>query len=211
MELGNETSTIPSTTSLENSIYVDKLPHWVHIFGFGVYVALLVLAFAVDTAILFVFCRVKELRNVTNNLLCNMVAADLLFALQTPVEGLSIKNDNWVTGNALCKIHRFLLHTFYNVVIISLTIVSIERYYAICHPMRFKSLNIKSRILVLASWFAACILALPQVFVSSTAMSYDRLICMEERPDDYLVILLRYYVPMFILQLIFYTSCDLVL
>ena len=202
MELGNVTSTIPFTTSLENSLtdmYVDKLPNWLHAFGFGLYVALLVLAFVVDTAILFVFYRVKELRNVTNNLLCNMVAADLLFALQTPAEALSVKYDDWITGNAICKIHRFLLHTFYNVVIISLTIVSIERYHAICHPMRFRSFNIKSWILALASWIAACILALPQVFVSSTTMSYDRLVCTEERPDDYLVVFLCYHVPLFIL------------
>ena len=202
MEIGNVTSTIASTTSHENpspDMYVDKLPNWVHAFGFGLYVVLLVLAFVVDTTILFVFYRVKELRNVTNNLLCNMVAADLLFALQTPPEALSVKYDDWITGNALCKIHRFLLHIFYNVVIISLTIVSIERYYAICHPMRFKSLNIKSWILVLASWIVACILALPQVFVSSTTMSYDRLVCAQERPDDYLVVFLCYHVPVFIL------------
>jgi len=204
MELGNVTSTIPSTTSLaENSLtgifYVDELPDWLHAFGFGLYVMLLALAFVVDTAILFVFYRVKELRNVTNNLLCNMVAADLLFALQTPAEALSIKYDNWITGDALCKIHRFLLHTFYNVVIISLTIVSIERYYAICHPMRFRSLNIKSWIVALASWIAACILALPQVFFSSTTMSKDRLVCSQERPDDYLLVFLCYHVPVFIL------------
>lgn len=204
MELaeGNVTSTIASTTSHENpstDMYVDQLPNWLHAFGFGLYVVLLVLAFVVDTTILFVFYRVKELRNVTNNLLCNMVAADLLFALQTPTEALSFKYDDWITGNALCKIHRFLLHIFYNVVIISLTIVSIERYYAICHPMRFKSLNIKSWILALASWIVACILALPQVFVSSTTMSYDRLVCTEERPDDYLVVFLCYHVPVFIL------------
>lgn len=202
MELGNVTLTIPSTTSLGNFLtdtYVDKLPLWLHAFGFGLYLLLLVLAFVVDTAILFVFYRVKELRNVTNNLLCNMVVADLLFALQTPAEALSIKYDEWIAGNALCKIHRFLLHAFYNVVIISLTIVSLERYHAICHPMRFKSLNIKSWILALASWIAACILALPQVFVSSTIMSKDRLVCTEERPDDYLVVFLCYHVPLFIL------------
>lgn len=202
MQLGNVTLTIPSTTSLGNFLtdtYVDKLPLWLHAFGFGLYLLLLVLAFVVDTAILFVFYRVKELRNVTNNLLCNMVVADLLFALQTPAEALSIKYDEWIAGNALCKIHRFLLHAFYNVVIISLTIVSLERYHAICHPMRFKSLNIKSWILALASWIAACILALPQVFVSSTIMSKDRLVCTEERPDDYLVVFLCYHVPLFIL------------
>ena len=204
MESGNVTSTIPSTTShAENSLtgvlYVDKLPFWLHAFGFVLYVMLLVLAVVVDTAILFVFYRVKELRNMTNNLLCNMVAADLLFALQTPAEALSIKYDNWITGNALCKIHRFLLHAFYNVVIISLTIVSIEKYYAICHPMRFRSLNIKSWIVALASWIAACILALPQIFVSSTSMSFDRLVCTQERPEDYLVVFLCYHVPVFIL------------
>lgn len=202
MQLGNVTLTIPSTTSLGNFLtdtYVDKLPLWLHAFGFGLYLLLLVLAFVVDTAILFVFYRVKELRNVTNNLLCNMVVADLLFALQTPAEALSIKYDEWIAGNALCKIHRFLLHAFYNVVIISLTIVSLERYHAICHPMRFKSLNIKSWILALVSWIAACILALPQVFVSSTIMSKDRLVCTEERPDDYLVVFLCYHVPLFIL------------
>ena len=202
MDLGNVTSTIPSTTSLENSLtdmYVDKLPQWLHASGFGLYVLLLVLAVVVDTAILFVFYRVKELRNVTNNLLCNMVAADLLFALQTPAEALSIKYDEWITGNALCKIHRFLLHAFYNVVIISLTIVSLERYHAICHPMRFRSLNIKSWIVAMASWIAACILALPQIFLSSASMSKNRLVCTQERPDDYLVVFLCYHVPLFIL------------
>ena len=202
MDLGNVTSMIPSTTSLENSLtdmYVDKLPQWLHASGFGLYVLLLVLAVVVDTAILFVFYRVKELRNVTNNLLCNMVAADLLFALQTPAEALSIKYDEWITGNALCKIHRFLLHAFYNVVIISLTIVSLERYHAICHPMRFRSLNIKSWIVAMASWIAACILALPQIFLSSTSMSKNRLVCTQERPDDYLVVFLCYHVPLFIL------------
>ena len=204
MELKNETSsTVPFTASIDNSmteIIVDKLPHSVHIFAFGSYVTLLVLAFVVDTVILFVFFRVKELRNVTNNLLCNMVAADLLFALQTPLEGLAIKEDTWTAGDGFCKIHRFLLHTFYGVVIISLTIVSIERYFAICLPMRFKSLEIKikSWILILASWIAACILALPQIFVSSTVTSYHRQICVEERPDDYLVVFLCYHVPMFI-------------
>ena len=194
MELQNETSTtVPSTDYI-----VDKLPHSVHVFGFGLYVTLLVLAVVVDTTILFVFYRAKELRNVTNSLLCNMVAADLLFALQTPMEGIAILNDNWTAGNEFCKIHRFLLHTFYGVVIISLTIVSIERYYAICLPLKFKSLEIKSWIPILASWIAAGILALPQIFLSSTATSYDRQICIQERPDDYLIVFLCYHVPLFI-------------
>lgn len=113
----NETvESILSSSSFTNSAatateggYVDNLPVWVHHFGFALYVIFLVLVFFVDTAILFVFCRLKELRNITNNLLCNMVAADLLFALQTPVEGISILHDMWEWGNDLCRFHRFFV------------------------------------------------------------------------------------------------------
>lgn len=79
-----------------------------------------------------------------------MVAADdLLFALQTPMEGLSIFNYVWELGDVPCKFHRFLLHTFYNVVILSLTVVSIERYSA-C-DLRVTKINLSAGGLSLRS------------------------------------------------------------
>ena len=179
--------------------YVDEMPAWVHHFGFILYLTLLVLAILVDTAILFVFWRVKELRNVTNNLLCNMVAADLLFALQTPLEAMSIFSGEWEIGNGLCRFHRFLLHTFYNVVILSLTVVSIERYLAICHPFRFQSHEIKFKCgrLIIVVWIASLILSVPQLCLSSVEKLNGKFVCMEERPHQYLTVFLAYHLPMF--------------
>ncbi|XP_068681459.1 substance-P receptor-like [Montipora foliosa] len=204
----NETvESILSSSSFTNSAatateggYVDNLPVWVHHFGFALYVIFLVLVFFVDTAILFVFCRLKELRNITNNLLCNMVAADLLFALQTPVEGISILHDMWEWGNDLCRFHRFLLHTFYNVVILSLTFVSIERYFAICQPMRFKKHEVTFRCgrLILVAWISSMILSVPQLFLSSVHTLKGKRVCMEERPEHFLKVFLAYHVPMFV-------------
>lgn len=204
MELRNDTSTTSSTVNGDvypTELFIDELPMQVHIAAFYFYVALLVIVVIVDTAILFVFYRVKELRNVTNNLLCNMIAADLLFALQTPLEALAIKKDFWDAGDGWCRTHRFLLHAFYNVVIISLTIVSIERYYAICQPLRFKKcldFDICNRKLIFGVWVAACFSAMPQIYISSTQWSYGRTVCMEERPQNYLVVFLAYHVPLFI-------------
>ena len=116
MDLRNDTLTSSSTTNGDVSsteTFIDELPMRVRLFAFIFYLALLVVAVIVDTAILFVFYRVKELRNVTNNLLCNMIVADLLFALQTPLEALAFKNNFWDAGDGWCKTHRFLLHTFY--------------------------------------------------------------------------------------------------
>lgn len=201
----NETEvSIPSSPSFTNTtvvteLYVDNLPVWVHIFGFSLYVILLIMVFFVDTTILFVFWRLKELRNITNNLLCNMVAADLLFALQTPFEGISILSDEWELGNDLCKLHRFLLHTYYNVVILSLTIVSVERYFAICQPMRFKKHEVTFRCgrLIVVAWVASLILSVPQLCLSSVYTVKGKLVCMEERPEDYLKVFLAYHVPIF--------------
>ena len=200
----NETTmmaSIPSAANSTSDLYVDNLPAWVHSLGFIVYSILLVLAFFVDSAILFVFWRAKELRNVTNNLLCNMVVADLLLALQTPMEGVSILSDVWEPGDGLCKMHRFLLHIFYNVVILSLTIVSIERYFAICQPLRFKSHEAKFKCgkLIVVVWIASLILSLPHVFLSSVEMSHGKQVCIQKRPgDDYLTVFLAYHVPKFI-------------
>ena len=83
MVVNSNATTMLSTTSLPSSteeLYADDLPSWLHALAFITYVVLFVFAFVVDLAILFVFWRAKELRNITNNLLCNMVAADLLFA-----------------------------------------------------------------------------------------------------------------------------------
>lgn len=199
----NETITVlPATSPFTNSTavsYVDELPLWVHSFGFILYLIVLSLAIIVDTAILFVFWRVKELRNVTNNLLCNMVAADLLFALQTPMEGMAILKNYWELGDDLCRLHRFLIHTFYNVVILSLTALSIERYFAICQPMRFKSHEEKFKCgrLIFAVWIASLLLSLPQVFLSSTEISHGKLVCIEERPEHYLTVFFVYHLPMF--------------
>ena len=84
MDLRNDTLTSSSTTNGDVSsteTFIDELPMRVRLFAFIFYLALLVVAVIVDTAILFVFYRVKELRNVTNNLLCNMIVADLLFEI----------------------------------------------------------------------------------------------------------------------------------
>lgn len=44
------------------------------------------------------------------------------------MEGLFIFNYVWELGDVFCKFYCFLLYIFYNVVILSLIVVSIERY-----------------------------------------------------------------------------------
>lgn len=201
----NETITVvQATLRLANStggLYVDELPPWLHSFGIIVFLTFVVVAFVVDTVILFVFWRVKELRNVTNNLLCNMVAADLLLVLQSPMEGVSIWKDYWEPGDGLCRIHRFMLHTFYYVVILSLTAVSIERYFAICQPMRFKSHEEKFKCgrLIFLVWILSILLSIPQLFLSSVEMAHGKLVCIEKRPgENYLPVFVGYHVPLFV-------------
>lgn len=73
------------------------------------------------------------------------------------------KNDFWDVGDGWCKIYRFFFNVFYNVVIISLIIVSIERYYVICKFIWFKKcfdFNVCNWKFIFGVWVVVCFLVL---------------------------------------------------
>lgn len=47
----------------------------------------------------------------------------------------------------------------------TLTFISIERYFAIVHPLRFRATVIRTRLTIGAIWACSCVLLLPEVIV----------------------------------------------
>lgn len=50
--------------------------------------------------------------------------------------------------------------------VFTLSAISVERWYAICYPLRFKSTKRRAKIIILVIWIIAFLLALPEVIVA---------------------------------------------
>ena len=117
--------------------------------------------------------RVKALKTVTNFYLANVAAADLLFL------NLETCNTIWaykqkgkpVSTDFECGLLNFTIHLSFFASILLITLVTLERYFAICHPIKHRQRNNKKRaiILTIITWFVAAI------FAALVALKYGKL------------------------------------
>ncbi|KAI4875889.1 hypothetical protein NFI96_032038 [Prochilodus magdalenae] len=110
-------------------------------------------------------------KNVTDHMV-SLACSDLLVLLiGMPVE---LYSAIWfpftsASGNTSCKIYNFLFEACSYATILNVATMSFERYMAICHPFRYKSLT-KARTahLIIAAWLTSVLVAVPLLVATGT-------------------------------------------
>lgn len=112
-----------------------------------------------------VICRNKYMHTATNYYLCNLVLSDLLvLALGLPVETYMFWSAYpWIFGETFCVVRTMAAETSTNASILTITAFTVERYVAICHPMRAKTMSSLSRAVktVVVVWVVAGCCSIP--------------------------------------------------
>lgn len=73
------------------------------------------------------------------------------------------------SGNASCKIYKFLFELCSYATILNVATLSFERYFAICHPFQYKSLSERrTSALIAFAWLVSVLVALPLLFSTGT-------------------------------------------
>lgn len=110
-------------------------------------------------------------KNVTDHMV-SLACSDLLVLLiGMPVE---LYSAIWFpfsssSGNASCKIYNFLFEACSYATILNVATLSFERYVAICHPFKFKSLGGKrTTMLITFAWLVSMLVALPLLVATGT-------------------------------------------
>jgi somatostatin receptor 1 len=80
--------------------------------------------------------RSSRLRTVTNTYLLNIAIADFLLLLSIPFLIITILANGWIFGNILCKMYYNFIHINQYVSSLLLAALSLDRYLAVCHPVR---------------------------------------------------------------------------
>lgn len=116
---------------------------------------------------ILVVSKYRDMRTTTNLYLCSMAVSDLLIFLCMPLDLYRMwRYRPWRFGDALCKLFQFVSESSTYSTILSITALSVERYLAVCFPLRAKALVTKRRVraLICLLWTVSLLSAGP-VFV----------------------------------------------
>ncbi|XP_067879921.1 growth hormone secretagogue receptor type 1-like [Heterodontus francisci] len=155
----------PFPTYLKNansSLFYDPpqglLPRPVLIGVMAVCILLFAVGVVGNVITILLVSRYKEMKTTTNLYLSSMALSDLLIFLGMPLDLYKIwKHRPWSLGQLLCKLPQFVSEGCTYSSALHITALSVERYVAICFPLKAKVLVSRSRVkaVILGLWTAA--------------------------------------------------------
>ncbi|KAM7398214.1 hypothetical protein PAMA_006219 [Pampus argenteus] len=125
---------------------------------------ILVLGFLGNFLALVVFSRFIGLRTPVNLLLINISVSDMLVCIfGTPISFASSVRGRWLTGSYGCRWYGFSNALFGIVSLVSLSLLSLERYLVMLHgsSSEYCSQYRRARLAVAASWLYSLVWTLP--------------------------------------------------
>ncbi|XP_060117274.1 psychosine receptor [Heteronotia binoei] len=139
-----------------------------HLFP-ALYGILVIISIPTNIASLYVSCCQVKKKNELGIYLFSLSLADLLYTLTLPLWIYYAQNeDNWTLSSHLCTASVFLTYLNYYTSSGFLTCISIDRYLAVVHPMRFHCLRTRRA----ASFVAAMVWVFE--IVSSSKFLYEK-------------------------------------
>uniref|UniRef100_W5L0K9 Neurotensin receptor 1 n=1 Tax=Astyanax mexicanus TaxID=7994 RepID=W5L0K9_ASTMX len=149
------------------------------------YALLFALGLFGNSTALFIFFRrraVRHLQGAVHYHLASLAVSDLLvLALCMPVELYNFIwiHHPWAFGQAACRSFYLLRDGCAYASSLSVTSLSVERYVALCHPLRAKSVLSRGRTrrVILALWAASLLLASPMLFTMGERHVGEERIC----------------------------------
>ncbi|RWS10222.1 orexin receptor type 2-like protein, partial [Dinothrombium tinctorium] len=150
--------------------YIYPTPYeWVFIMF---HVAVFIVGLVGNILVCISVYRNHSMRTVTNYFIVNLAVADFLVILIClPPTVIWDVTETWFLGSIMCKIVLYFQGASVSVSVMTLTFISIDRWYAICYPLKFKSTTKKARIAILFIWTTSLLLMLPDAIVLDTMKS----------------------------------------
>lgn len=122
-----------------------------------------------EALLLRALCRHTKMKTATNIYIFNLALADTLVLLTLPFQATDVLLGFWPFGNALCK--TVIAIDYYNMFTstFTLTAMSVDRYVAICHPIRALDVRTssKAQAVNVAIWALASVVGIPVAIMGS--------------------------------------------
>ncbi|PVD34523.1 hypothetical protein C0Q70_05798 [Pomacea canaliculata] len=157
------------------------------------YAFIFLLSVGGNSLVILTLVRHKKMRTITNMLLLNLAVSDLLLAVFCmPFTLIPMLMKAFIFGPVICVLIRYLQAVSVSVSCFTLVVISIERFFAICQPLRSRSwqtLKHSYRVLLMI-WAASFLLMVPiAVFTKVITLDNGHQACREIWPSHLLEML----------------------
>ncbi|XP_044740242.1 orexin receptor type 1-like [Chrysoperla carnea] len=151
---------------IRQEVINPSMPEWIFV---GAHSIVFLVGLIGNALVCVAVYRNHSMRTVTNYFIVNLAVADfmvILFCLP-PTVIWDITN-TWFFGLILCKVVLYLQNVSVTVSVLTLTFISIDRWYAICYPLKFKSTTGRAKTAIIIIWFIALSTDIPELIVLTT-------------------------------------------
>ncbi|KAK6170568.1 hypothetical protein SNE40_018932 [Patella caerulea] len=134
------------------------------------YIIILFVGWIGNGLVIYVVARFAKMKTVTNMYILNLAISDVLFIVSLPFLTTTTLLGHWVFDFAMCKIYFVLYSINVFTSVFTLTVMSADRYLAVCHPVR----SVKYRtprialFVCLCIWTVSFLVMLPIILYSTT-------------------------------------------
>ncbi|XP_029725914.2 opsin, ultraviolet-sensitive isoform X2 [Aedes albopictus] len=180
-----------------------------------IYFMMMIFGLCGNLLVILMFFRFKSLRTPANYLVINLAIADFIIMLEAPLFVYNSYHQGPATGNVWCTIYALLGAVGGTVAIVTLTMISIDRYNVVVYPLNPKrsTTRLKVALMIVFAWIYGLVFSVipaldvglsrytPEGFL--TACSFDYL----DRSWDARLFMFLYFIFAWVVPIFAITFC----
>ena len=130
----------------------------------AILVCLILLAFVGNVLVCIAVFKKAHLRTIPNMFITNLAVSDILMAIVCmPISLHVLISGKWPFSSSVCDMYGFFIFTYGIVSQVNMSVIAVNRYFALCRPFQCKAIFTKTNVLSMITilWILPSVASVP--------------------------------------------------